>query len=91
MNASLLTAVPITPAGLGFAEAGMLVMLGWLGLDAPTATVITLLFRIINYWSIVVFGFVLYVFGRNGNRLTKERIGTPGVPIRIHRFFTGRS
>ncbi len=91
LAASLLTAVPITPAGLGFTEAGMLVMLGWLGLDAPTATVITLLFRIINYWSIVVFGFVLYVFSRNTNQPNKERIGTSGVPIRIHRFFTGRS
>ncbi len=61
LTASLLTAVPITPSGLGFTEAGMLVMLQWLGLDAPTATVVTLLFRIINYWSIVVFGFLLYV------------------------------
>ncbi len=91
LAASLLTAVPITPAGLGFTEAGILVMLGWLGLDASTATAITLLFRVINYWSIVVFGFVLYVFSRNTNQLNKERLGTSGVPIRIHRFFTGRS
>ena len=80
LAASLLTAVPITPAGLGFAEAGMLVMLQWLGLDTSTATVITLLFRVINYWSIVVFGYVLYAFGRNGNRRTTERSGTPGAP-----------
>ena len=78
LAASLLTAVPITPAGLGFAEAGMLVMLGWLGLDAPTAGAVTLLFRLINYWSIVIFGFVLYVFGRNGKRSTKERLGLYG-------------
>src|SRR5215207_8162331 len=88
---SLLTTVPITPAGLGFTEAGMVIMLGWLGLDIYTATAATLLFRIINYWSIVVFGFVLYVFGRDGNRSTEERVVTPGVPTKIHRFFTGRS
>src|SRR5919112_900555 len=61
LAASLLTTVPITPAGLGFTEAGMVVMLGWLGMDVATASAITLLFRIINYWSIVVFGFALYV------------------------------
>src|SRR5919112_4179 len=33
LAASLLTTVPITPAGLGFTEAGMVVMLGWLGPD----------------------------------------------------------
>jgi glycosyltransferase 2 family protein len=76
--ASLLTTVPITPAGLGFAEAGMLVMLGWLGLDATTAGAVTLLFRLINYWSIVVFGSVLYIFTRNGNRITKERMDLHG-------------
>jgi uncharacterized membrane protein YbhN (UPF0104 family) len=68
----------------------MIVMLGWLGLDVPTATAVTLLFRLINYWSIVVLGFLLYIFSRNTNQL-KQRVGTPGTPIRIHRFFTGRS
>src|ERR671917_2052443 len=91
LAASLLTAVPFTPAGLGFAEAGMVFMLGWLGVGAATATAVTPLFRTIHYWSIVVFGFVLYVFGRDGNRSTEERVVTPGVPTKIHRFFTGRS
>lgn len=65
LAASLLTTIPITPAGLGFTEAGMVVMLGALGLDAATASVATLLFRIINYWSIVVLGLVLYVLSRD--------------------------
>jgi glycosyltransferase 2 family protein len=78
LAASLLTAVPFTPAGLGFAEAGTVIMLQWLGLDAATATAATFLFRLINYWSIVVFGFVLYVFVREGNRLTKERMEPHG-------------
>jgi glycosyltransferase 2 family protein len=70
--AALLTTVPITPAGLGFTEGGMIVMLQWLGLDAYTASAVTLLFRVTNYWSIVVFGFAIYVLSRNGNRLTEE-------------------
>lgn len=79
LAASLLTAVPITPSGLGLTETGMVLMLGWLGLDLSTAGAVTLLFRIINYWSIVVFGFFLYVFGRDTNRLNKERLDAPGV------------
>ncbi len=73
LAASLLSTVPITPAGLGFTEAGMVVLLGWLGLDLSTATAVTLLFRLINYWSIVALGFVLYVSLRNGERSTTER------------------
>jgi uncharacterized protein (TIRG00374 family) len=73
LAASLLSTVPITPAGLGFTEAGMVVLLGWLGLDLSAATTVTLLFRLINYWSIVAFGFVLYVSLRNGERSTAER------------------
>src|SRR5918999_858701 len=75
LAASLLSTVPITPAGLGFTEAGMVVMLGWLGLDVPTATAATLFFRIINYWSIVVLGFVFYVFFREGKRPAEDSLG----------------
>lgn len=91
LAASLLSAVPITPAGLGFTEAGMVVMLGWLGLDVATATAVILLFRIINYWSIVAFGFALYVFSRGRRRSDGESSGAPGEPKRIHKLFTGRS
>ena len=88
---SLLTTVPFTPAGLGFTESGLVLLLGWLGVDAPTASAVTLLFRLINYWSIVVFGFVLYVFSRNTNQLNKERMGMLAVPMRICRSLIGRS
>ena len=91
LAASLLTAVPITPAGLGFTEVGMVVMLGWLGVDVTTATGITLLFRLINYWSIVVLGFVLYVFSRKRKRSIGESVGRPGETKKIHKLFTGRS
>jgi uncharacterized protein (TIRG00374 family) len=62
---SLLTTIPVTPGGLGYTEAGLVLMLGWLGIDVYTAGAITLLFRIITYWSIVVFGFILFVLDRN--------------------------
>ena len=91
LAASLLTAVPITPSGLGLTEAGMVLMLQWMGLDTATATAVTFLFRVINYWSIVVLGSLFYVYGRGTNQLDKGSLSTPGAPIRIHRLFTGRS
>jgi glycosyltransferase 2 family protein len=62
--ASLLTTVPFTPAGLGVTEAGMILVLTRLGLDVNTAGAVALLNRVINYWSIIVFGFILYLFSR---------------------------
>lgn len=62
--ASLLTTVPFTPAGLGVTEAGMVLVLTRLGLDTNTAGAVALLNRVINYWSIVVFGAILYVFSK---------------------------
>lgn len=70
---SLLSTVPFTPGGLGFTEAGMVLMLQWLGLDTYTAVTVTLLFRLINYWSIVILGLFLYVFSSNRNRFATER------------------
>lgn len=60
--ASLLTTVPFTPSGLGVTEAGTVLVLSQLGLDPTTAGAVALLNRIINYWSIVGFGFILYLF-----------------------------
>jgi uncharacterized protein (TIRG00374 family) len=59
---SLLTIVPFTPAGLGVTEAGTVLVLTQLGLDPTTAGAVALLSRLINYWSIVALGFVLYLF-----------------------------
>lgn len=62
--ASLLTAAPFTPAGLGVTEAGIVLVLGRLGIDANTAGAIALLNRSVNYWSIILFGAALYLFSR---------------------------
>jgi uncharacterized protein (TIRG00374 family) len=60
----VLTTIPFTPAGLGFTEAGMVLILKQLGLDDNAAGAIALLNRVVNYWSIVVFGAILYIFSR---------------------------
>lgn len=63
---SLLTTVPATPGGLGLVEGGITGVLrsALFGIGAATAFAVALLDRVINYWSIVVFGFVLYVFSK---------------------------
>lgn len=62
--ASLLSTVPFTPAGLGVAEAGIILALTQFGLDKNQAGAIALLDRVVTYWSIVFFGAILYAFSR---------------------------
>ncbi len=68
LAAALLTAVPFTPAGLGFVETGLvglLMLFGGLGLiggmNHELAVAVAVLDRTISYWSIIVVGAVLHV------------------------------
>ncbi|MFL5778547.1 MAG: lysylphosphatidylglycerol synthase transmembrane domain-containing protein [Chloroflexota bacterium] len=59
---SLLTAVPLSPAGLGIVEAGIVgVLTIAYGVPLPEATAIALLDRAISVFSIIVFGAIGYV------------------------------
>ena len=58
---SLLTAVPLSPAGLGIVEAGIVgVLTVAYGVPLPEATAIALLDRVISVFSIIVFGSIAY-------------------------------
>lgn len=63
---SLLTTVPATPGGLGLVEGGIIGVLrsALFNIGAVTAGAVALLDRVINYWSIVVFGFILYLVSK---------------------------
>ncbi len=63
---SLLTTVPATPGGLGLVEGGVIGVLrsALFGVPGAVASAVALLDRVINYWSIVIFGFILYVFSK---------------------------
>ena len=59
---SLLTAVPLSPAGLGIVEAGVVgVLTVAYGVPLPEATAIALLDRVISVFSVIVFGSIAYV------------------------------
>jgi uncharacterized protein (TIRG00374 family) len=61
---SLLTTIPATPGGIGVVEGGVTLALGLFLEDHQLAVSIALLDRIINYWSLVVGGFILYLISR---------------------------
>jgi glycosyltransferase 2 family protein len=69
LASSLLTTIPFTPAGLGFVESAVVTALLWFRIDSATAISISFLDRIISYWSIIVFGLIVYVVSANRERL----------------------
>ena len=62
---SLLTAVPLSPAGLGIVEAGVVgVLTVAYGVPLPEATAIALLDRVISVFSVIVLGSIAYLFSK---------------------------
>jgi uncharacterized protein (TIRG00374 family) len=77
---SLLTAVPLSPAGLGIVEAGIVGVLTVVyKIPLPEATAIALLDRVISVFSVIVFGSILYAV--SGKRRGEGLTHTPGVPV----------
>ncbi len=61
LAASLLTAIPLTPAGLGAVEVSIVFILNIIGIDATLGTSLALLDRLISYWSMLVTGSIAYI------------------------------
>ena len=73
---SLLTAVPLSPAGLGIVEAGVIGVLHVAyGVPLPEAAAIALLDRVISVFSVIVFGSIAYVM--SGKPRGEGRIPQP--------------
>ena len=73
---SLLTAVPLSPAGLGIVELGVVgVLVAAYGIPIEEATTIALVDRAISVFSIIVFGSIAYALSplRRGAGLRKPR------------------
>jgi uncharacterized protein (TIRG00374 family) len=77
--ASLLTAVPFTPAGLGIVEAGIVGLLTVVyGADANEAAAIALVDRAISVLSVIVLGFIAYLLSpKTKGRPTDPADGGP--------------
>jgi len=76
---SLLTAVPLSPAGLGIVEAGIVGVLTLVyQVPLPEATAIALLDRVISVFSVIVFGSILYaVSGKPKGRGISKPVEVP--------------
>lgn len=64
LASSLLTAVPALPGGLGLVELGIIGVLTLFNVSSATSASVALLDRVINYWSIVILGFILYLVSK---------------------------
>jgi uncharacterized protein (TIRG00374 family) len=65
LASSLLTAIPFTPAGLGVVEGSITaVLVRVANTSQDLALAVTFLDRAINFWSIVVIGFFVYLFSK---------------------------
>ena len=60
MSASLLTAIPLTPAGLGAVELTSSGIMMLVGVGKELAVSFALLDRLIGYWSVLILGGLLY-------------------------------
>ena len=62
LAAALLTAIPLTPAGVGFVEAGIVGALLIYGVPHDPAVAVALTDRAISILTVIVFGGILYAF-----------------------------
>jgi glycosyltransferase 2 family protein len=76
--ASLLTAVPATPAGLGFVEVGIVGAAVVMGFSDGVAASLAVLDRLVGYWSVLVIGTGVFVLTRWRWR-GKQLASSPGL------------
>jgi glycosyltransferase 2 family protein len=81
LSASLLTAVPLTPAGIGFVETGVVGLLTLVYAVSNTdALAITLVDRAISVLSIIILGSIAYAISPKRRGLGVRTAGPPSVP-----------
>ncbi len=77
---SLLTAVPLSPAGLGIVEAGVVgILTVAYGVALPEATAIALLDRVISVFSVIVIGSMAYLVSKKPSgqgQIPQPHVGT---------------
>ena len=68
LAAALLTAIPLTPAGFGFVEAGIIGTLALYGVVREPAAAVALVDRSVTVGTVVILGGILYAFSRKIRR-----------------------
>ncbi|HEV8252721.1 MAG TPA: lysylphosphatidylglycerol synthase transmembrane domain-containing protein [Candidatus Limnocylindria bacterium] len=75
LGGSLLTAIPLTPAGVGFVEAGIVGLLALYGVVNEPALAVALTDRAISILSVIVLGGIFYAFSAKVRRAHTGRSG----------------
>jgi uncharacterized protein (TIRG00374 family) len=68
LAAALLTAIPLTPAGFGFVEAGIVGVLFLYGVAQEPAAAVALVDRGLSIVTVIILGGLLYAFSRKVRR-----------------------
>ena len=68
LAAALLTAIPLTPAGFGFVEAGIVGVLFLYGVSQEPAAAVALVDRGLSIVTVIILGGLLYAFSRKVRR-----------------------
>ncbi len=76
---ALLTTLPITPGGLGVADAGMIFLLGLVDIDTGPAAAIAILARVITFGSVVLIGGAWTVRGLLRDHIPARSILNPAA------------
>ncbi len=61
MSAYMVGMFPLTPGGIGTFEGTMILMLGMLSIHQATAFTITVIFRFITFWFVILVSFIFVV------------------------------
>jgi uncharacterized protein (TIRG00374 family) len=79
LAAALLTAIPLTPAGVGFVEAGIAGALLIYGVTGDQAAAVALTDRGISILTVIILGGILYLFSEKVRRAHGR--GAPPAPV----------
>ncbi len=67
LGTAVLTTIPFTPGGLGLVEAGLIGMMIYLGIPKVDAAAVVLVDRILSYYSVAFFGFIVYLLSKRSH------------------------
>jgi glycosyltransferase 2 family protein len=67
MGTAVLTTIPFTPGGLGLVEVGLGSLMIYLGIPKADAAAVVLVDRLLSYYSVAFFGFIVYLISKRSH------------------------
>jgi len=83
LAAALLTAIPLTPAGVGFVELGIVGLLSLYGVSGEPALAVALTDRAVSILTVIILGGILYAFSAKIRRAHGAGAGRGGAGSRL--------